>query len=354
MVRGTASTIGSTDVHPDLQLLAQAEAAYIEACRRARRPLSWDPYVRRLPDGWRESLATRLAAADAQFAFQRALRLLSDQENERGSFRAALVSWHARLAMAQARCRERPDYRIGRYLIRHTLVHTRSGTLYRCYDPLCARDVTVKIPVGRELRGEAALVALRAEAVAAASVFGGWLPVVLDASVGRATAYLVRQYIRGCPLTSLNLPVPLSTALRWVVQLLRVLGTLHRSGRVHTRLEPRSLLVGRDGLWLVGTRHIHRVGTTRCDLPEDERYRPPEAALEAPADPRWNVFQCGRLLAELVGRGQERIELCGVQTDQRLAEICARAVAQAPRDRYPTANALLRALRGALGVARWP
>lgn len=194
--------------------------------------------------------------------------------------------------------------------------------------------------------------------------------------------FISMEYLEGLPLGSLlgktgALQLPLAARLEIACQMLDGLGYLHELsdldgsplGLVHRDISPSNVFVTFEGTVKLldfgvakaaGVTEVSAVGSFKGKL----GYAAPEQ-LRGQSDSRSDIFTAGLLLWEMLSyrrlsldRRQTEIvrgRVAGVDAElmrtrsqglaAQLVEICARAAAAKPEDRYPSAAALREALR---------
>jgi hypothetical protein len=170
-------------------------------------------------------------------------------------------------------------------------------------------------------------------------------------------------------------PLPIDEAIELGARLAEAVQTFHAAGAVLRDLDPRSVVIGSDGLvWFTDVGHarlaILSSRTASSLLLESSPYAAPEALLETTVDARADVYSIGVVLwRALTGRAPFEASLLTARsalprlTDVRadapaaLASLVARCLEVAPENRPLTARDVASALRGrgvdtALVVAR--
>jgi len=170
-------------------------------------------------------------------------------------------------------------------------------------------------------------------------------------------------------------PLPLDEAIEVGVRLAEAVQTFHAAGAVLRDLDPRSIVIGGDGLyWFTDVGHarlaILSSRTASSLLLESSPYAAPEALLDTIVDARADVYSLGVVLwRALTGRlpfeasllaaraALPKLGVLRADTPQELANLVARCLERAPEDRPPTAHDVAASLRGrgtdvALVVAR--
>ncbi len=135
------------------------------------------------------------------------------------------------------------------------------GRVYSAIDTRLQRRVALKVlhPIGAD-EGESVKTALR-EARAAAAIAHPNATAVYDASEIDGTAFIAMEFVAGTSLRTLidgshpagspggtATAFPLSTRLRWLIDVAAALGAAHRMGVVHRDVKPENVMVRNDGL----------------------------------------------------------------------------------------------------------
>jgi serine/threonine-protein kinase len=208
--------------------------------------------------------------------------------------------------------------------------------------------------------------------------------VVVTSEVGEdgGRYYICMEYLEGQTLSrvlkkTVDSPLPLPARLEIMCQMLEGLSYLHGFtdldgtplGLVHRDISPNNLFVTFDGAIKVldfgvakaaGISHVTEAGTFKGKL----GYAAPEQIVGR-SDQRSDVFAAGVLLWEILtyrrltqdrtqteivqgriaGAESELMQRQGADVPPELMDICARATAKAPEDRYPSAGAMQAAIR---------
>lgn len=203
--------------------------------------------------------------------------------------------------------------------------------------------------------------------------------------------YLVEEYIPGICLHRISTPLPGPQVVALGLDIARGLAAAHRSGVLHRDVKPANIILADDGLAkMLDFSHAELLSTAdretvdiglqltacgrhaadatidagRSDFTGTPYYTAPEVWAGQKATPASDVYSLGVLLHELfaghvphhnIRRSQLRRIVCerdappltGIASDgdKRLADVIARCLARASRNRYPTALHLRDALQ---------
>ena len=172
-------------------------------------------------------------------------------------------------------------------------------------------------------------------------------------------------------------PLPVDEAVELGARLADAVQSCHAVGVVLRELDPRSVVIADDGLWLTDVGHarlaILSSRTASSLLLESSPYAAPEALVATVVDARADVYSLGVVLwraltgrvpfeASLVGARRALPELPELnklrgEVPRELARLVTRCLAHAPEQRPPTARDVAESLHGrgtdvALVVAR--
>jgi serine/threonine-protein kinase len=257
------------------------------------------------------------------------------------------------------------------------------GVVYEAEALSGTERFAIKI-LDREFSRDASVVARFArEGRAASAAASEHIVRVLDGGTEGGCPYLVMELLRGEDLGKRlrrQRTLPIDESLHILEQVLRGLAAAHRQGVVHRDLKPDNvLLVEQDGdpcfakIVDFGMSKIERpaggtapvVLTRRGVVLGTPLYMSPEQARAAPdLDARSDLYSAGAILFEcLAGRPpqvgptyeQILIAICTndapdvrryrPEVSRELAAFVAKSLAREPDARYPTADAMLEALR---------
>jgi formylglycine-generating enzyme required for sulfatase activity len=174
--------------------------------------------------------------------------------------------------------------------------------------------------------------------------------------------YIVFEYVTGCSLADLPLPVPWRQALGLGLGLVRGLAEAHRRGVLHRDIKPSNALVTETGtVKLLDFGLAERLEAEAPDAPSGNRviagtvaYMAPELLKGAPASVRSDIHALGLVLRELcTGVGPRPATAPELVTprperapviDPDFAAIIERCCAADPQERFASAEALGEAL----------
>lgn len=234
----------------------------------------------------------------------------------------------------------------GRYRLLAEIGRGGMGVVWKARDETDGTLVAVKCLRDPDGGGKAVL-RLEREARLLGRLRHPGVVAVLDVGTSDGAPWIVMELVDGEPLPAL-IPLPPKRALALLIRIAEAVGHVHRQGIVHRDLKPQNVLV-------VGRLHpkVTDFGVSRLfgaaaglepkvtatgELLGTPRFMAPEAFDGAPPDPAMDVYSLGVLLREMI---------CGVPAPPgaalpaELVPTCRRAIALAPGDRYPDANALL-------------
>lgn len=224
-----------TDHEAELTMAGAAATGVAQADGQCSAGAAWQRLAdaQLLPAAELESLRTNLPATAAELT----ARLVAE---------GRLTAFQARRLCAGV---ERPLV-LGGYLILDRLGAGGMGTVYRALHRRMNREVALKLikPASHESADHARW--FQREAEAAAKLVHPNIVTAYDAGEDHGVAYLVTELIAGMDLAALvrrHSPLPVTTAINYVLQAARGLAYAHTQGIIHRDVKPSNLLVDRDG-----------------------------------------------------------------------------------------------------------
>jgi len=249
----------------------------------------------------------------------------------------------------------------GRYRICGLLGEGGMARVFDAFDERLERPVAVKL-----LRPETeALPGMRKrfqqEARLAARLIHPNIVEVLDYGEDQASSYLVMERLPGITLRDemARGPMPPARAVLVMSETLAALAAAHKCGVLHRDIKPSNILLQDDGHTKISDFGIAKSVDilTGAEVPADDvtltgmilgtpGYLAPERRSGHPATAPSDVYSVGAVLVEaLTGR---RATPGAIPTDElppRLRDVARRALATDPNQRFPSADAMLHALR---------
>ena len=248
----------------------------------------------------------------------------------------------------------------GRFRVVHQVGAGVLGPVFRAYDPDNDRTVAVKsfpLPLPPEQVAEfgAALHRLTQTPLAHPSIV-----TPLESGVEGSTAYLVQDYFVA---ESVDValrqygPAPVGDALRLVVQLAGALDFAAAAGVFHGALHARDILVAPAEVRLTGLGVAAALESVGQRITPRRPYAAPERLTPGPWGTPADVYSLAVVALELLTGRRVVMPAMGSVPDLNgivaadppgLYETIARALAERPEDRHPTALAFAAALKYAL------
>jgi serine/threonine protein kinase/tetratricopeptide (TPR) repeat protein len=261
-----------------------------------------------------------------------------------------------------------PD-RIGRYRIVNKLGQGGMGIVYAAEDPSLGRRVALKTISHPD---EESRRRFRREARAAASVSHPHACQIFEIDEDAGRLFIAMELLEGEALSERlkRGPLAVAEALRMAREMLSALAALHARGVVHRDLKPSNVFLTPHGTKLLdfglarpvtidsgGPLSLESDLTRSGLMVGTPRYMAPEQILGDPIDARTDVFAAGAVLFEaLAGRpafpGTKAVEvmhatlheqppaLAGSAAVVAFDRVIRRALAKAPAERFPTAEAM--------------
>jgi tRNA A-37 threonylcarbamoyl transferase component Bud32/SAM-dependent methyltransferase len=261
--------------------------------------------------------------------------------------------------------------RLGRFRVLALVHEGEQSRVYRCHDPVLARELAVKVARADAPDPVRARRRLLLEArLRAAGLHRAVLPLY---QLRRTAAgpVLVGPWVPGTPLAARigqGAPVPASLALTLAEEIGGALDALHAAGWWHGDVSPANVLLGADGRpLLIDFGAARRLGRRPFDgrvLFTTPLVTAPEVWANRPVRPQSDLYSLAVLLyAALVGRypfaadAPERLrdQHCEAEPpwpgvlDPAVRAVLARGLAKEPAARFGSGAELAAALRVALG-----
>jgi hypothetical protein len=263
------------------------------------------------------------------------------------------------------------------------------GEVYRALDTRLGREVAVKVLGRLACSDPARRLRFDREARLASAVSHPNVLTVFDVGQWGHLPYVVTELLEGETLRTRLRPGLLAPreAVGLAVQMTHGLAALHARGIVHRDLKPENLFVTSDGrvkildLGLATSNREHDGAETGAEPWETlttegaaalgtAAYMSPEQVRRLPVDPRSDIFACGVVLYEMLGRRRPFQEETAAETmtailrrdpeplgsldcslPPALVRVVERCLAKRPDDRFHSAHDLALALEAALDPA---
>lgn len=268
--------------------------------------------------------------------------------------------------------------RLDQYQLVELLARSGMASIFKAIDTASGQAVALKIP---HIQYESDVVFSerfrREQEVGQQLVHPNVVRVLRPREQSRV--YLVMEYVEGRSLRAIlgdRHPLPVERALELARQVCDALVYLHEHGVVHRDVKPENLLVTADGTVKLldfgialfeAERRLTWMGLSSAVGTPD--YMAPEQIRGRRGDPRTDVYAVGILLYEMLTRhlpydSPNPRALLRAKTSEEprsprywvptlhpsLEAIILKAIARSPRDRYPSAAALLADLRDPYSV----
>jgi tRNA A-37 threonylcarbamoyl transferase component Bud32 len=273
---------------------------------------------------------------------------------------------------------------IGKFQIIRMIGHGAMGEVFLAQDPVLERRVAVKTIRTNADFTEEASARFEREAKSAGSLNHPNIVTVFEFGLDEGLHYLVMEFVDGEDLGAAirGGRKSLEELLELLAQACEGLAFAHDRGIVHRDIKPANILVSR-----LGKRPLAKImdfGVARIassDLTQQgnwmgtANYMAPEYLDTGKAEPSADLFALGVVLYEILtgGRrpfagdspalvirailGKDPVPFTPAEEARlgpALTELCRRALAKRPEDRFPSADALAAAIRGAAAVPRGP
>jgi serine/threonine protein kinase len=263
---------------------------------------------------------------------------------------------------------------IARYRICRVLGRGGMGAVYLAHDMQLDRQVALKIPKLDDDASPRAAQRFYREARAAAALNHPHICPIFDIGEDAGRPYIAMAYIEGRPLTAYIGPTRRQNERQAAMVIRKVALALHEAhsqGIIHRDLKPANIMINRRGEPVVMDFGLARdlndeshtqltqegalVGTPAYMAPEQIDHR-------APIGPASDVYSLGIALYELLTgqrpfngsvvsvigqilhKAPKQVQEHRPDVSPALADICHRAMAKNPADRFPSMKELARAL----------
>lgn len=263
------------------------------------------------------------------------------------------------------------SYILGRYRIGDQVGHGGMGWVYEANDEVLHRDVAIKVLKQELAEDPEILERFRREASIAASLSHRGIAQVLDFAEENGNLYLVMELLRGRDLSrvlSEEGPMDPSRAADVARQVAEALQLAHERGAVHRDIKPGNIFLTDSGEVKVTDFGIATAAeqsslTRTGDILGTAFYLSPEQVRGMPATPLSDLYALGCVLFEMVtGRPPFSAETSVATAMARLEgaaprageyvpglppafeDVMETALAQEPRDRFPSAGSMAEAL----------
>ena len=267
---------------------------------------------------------------------------------------------------------------IGRYAVRKELGAGSFGVVLQCSDEDLKRDVAIKVPHRQGAPSAERVKEFLHEAQSAARLRHPGIVTVLDTGqTDDGRVYIVYEFIRGTTLQSRldEGNYSLDDVVRWVAGSAEALHHAHKNGIVHRDIKPANILLDEDS-----RPHIADFGLAKMDdhffkndagrVLGTAAYMSPEQAAGQShwASPQTDIYSLGVMLYQMLtkrlpfggrtlGEMLEQVKLrvpspprtIDDKIPKPLEDVCLKAMAKNPADRYSTAADMAADLRAALG-----
>ena len=198
---------------------------------------------------------------------------------------------------------------------------------------------------------DASLISKTSEGELLKNLHHGGLPSFVEEIRGESVVCVVRQYVRGIPLSKLGSRLSQEQSVSVAIQLCGVLTYLHTQSPpvIHRDIKPQNIIISEDGQATLIDFGISRVYDKNAHTDTvcfgTQEFSPPEQYGFAQTDCRADIFSLGVLLGWMLTGKTSGFNI----ENRRLRHIVRKCTAFAPKDRYASVTAVKRALRNADG-----
>ncbi|HEY2380956.1 MAG TPA: serine/threonine-protein kinase [Terriglobia bacterium] len=217
---------------------------------------------------------------------------------------------------------------LGRYQLLGLAGRGGMGDVYCSVDPHLNRLVAVKILPAYLAGDPERFRRFQEEARAIAAMSHPHICILHDAGNDGDTHYLVFEYLVGEALSDrlAQGPLPLTDALRYLIQIAEALEHAHQQAIVHHDLKPQNIMLTRSGVKVLD------FGMSGAGTPA---YLAPEQTEGRPTDARTDIFAFGLLAREMTAGA----------APPALQDVIARSLARQPEERWQSISDVLEILR---------
>jgi len=271
---------------------------------------------------------------------------------------------------------------LGKYRLGERLGRGGMADVYRAPHPRLGRDVAIKTLHPHLTEGEGLLARFEREGQAIARLRHPHIVQIYDFDVEDEIVYMVMEFLDGGSLKSRLLEMqarreylPLGEVARLVDEIGQALDFAHSHDILHRDIKPANVLLDRDGKAYLTDFGIVRIlsesqFTATGSLIGTPAYMSPEQGKGAPLTPASDLYGLGVILYEMltnrvpfdadtplavihkqVYEPLPPLRAVRPELPEGIERVVAKALAKAPDDRYPSAQALVRDLRDALKKA---